>query len=387
MTFKYVFLGLSISSSKAHWHATTYRGLLKYLAARGHEVTFLERDLPLFGRHRDLACPRGVRTHLYGSFEELNDRFSADVREADLVVVGSYLLDGVHVGEWALELAPWRTVFYDMDTPVTLEKLASGDADYVTREQIARYAMYLSFTGGPTLAVLEKRVGSPCARALYCAVDPELYYPDERALTWDLGYVGTYSTDRQAALERLLVDPARRWPDGRFVVAGELYPSRMVWPSNVERIGKPAPYADRELYNGQRFTLNLTRARMIAAGWSPSARLFDAAACGATIITDPWPGLEGLFAPGREILVADTSANVDAFIRHLPEEERIAVGERARRRTLAEHTSMHRAETFEQYTREILERLARHSRANRPPLASTARPRARATRRVRAGEA
>jgi len=363
VSFKYVFLGLSITSSWGNGHATTYRALLKHLAARGHEVTFLERDLPFYAENRDLPSPPYARTHLYGSLEELFDRFAREVGEADLVVVGSYVPDGDRVGDWALELAPGRTVFYDIDTPVTLEKLARGEADYLTRDQVARYAMYLSFTGGPTLRVLEERLGSPCARALYCSVDPEVHYPEERLPAWDLGYLGTYSADRQPTLDRLLLTPARRSPEGRFVVAGPMYPARIAWPPNVERVTHLAPGDHRAFYGSQRFTLNVTRAAMVAAGWSPSVRLFEAAACGTAIVSDPWPGLEELFVPGREILIAETSEDVERFLRALPEEERIAIGERARRRVLAEHTSMHRAETLERYTRELFERHARRNAA------------------------
>jgi spore maturation protein CgeB len=378
----FVFLGLSITSSWGNGHATTYRALLKYLSARGHAVTFIERDLSFYAENRDLPDPTYARTYLYDSLEELKDRFSATVAEADLVVVGSYVPEGVAVGDWALDLAPGRTAFYDIDTPITLERMAQGTAGYITREQVSRYAMYVSFTGGPTLDVLERQAGSPCARALYCSVDPEVHYPEGKAPSWDLGYLGTYSADRQPALERLLIEPARAWPAGRFVVAGPMYPEEIAWPSNVERTTHLAPGAHRDFYGRQRFTLNVTRAPMIHAGWSPSVRLFEAAACGTPIVSDRWAGLETLFEPGargnREILIADTTADVQAFLRELPEDERIAIGERARRRVLAEHTSMHRAETLEQYTRELFERQARRSRVGPSPASSRAGARARA---------
>lgn len=363
LELKLVFLGLSITSSWGNGHATTYRALLKNLAARGHQVTFLERDLDFYAHNRDLPRPPYARTHLYGSFEELADRFAGLVREADLVVVGSYVPEGIRVGDWALDLAPRRTAFYDIDTPVTLAALASAaGADYLSAEQVARYALYLSFTGGPTLDVLEKKLGSPAARPLYCSVDTELYYPEEHAPCWDLGYLGTYSVDRQPAVERLLLEPARQWPAGRFVVAGPQYPSDLAWPPNTERVTHLAPSAHRRFYNQQRFTLSVTRAAMIAAGWSPSVRLFEAAACGTPIITDPWPGLDDFFVRGQEILVAETSAESTRLLRELPEEERASIGRRARARVLAEHTAMHRAEALEGYARELFERQARRAR-------------------------
>lgn len=359
---KFVFLGLSITSSWGNGHATTYRGLLKNLAARGHDVTFLERDLDFYAKNRDLPNPPYARTHLYDSFEELADRFAGVIREADLVVVGSYVPEGIRVGDWVLGLVPGRAAFYDIDTPVTLAALAKGGAEYLSREQVPRYALYLSFTGGPTLDLLQNELGAPSARALYCSVDPELYHPEDTEPTWDLGYLGTYSADRQPAVEALLLEPARRLPSGRFVVAGPQYPSDVSWPANVERVTHLPPSAHRSFYNAQRFTLNVTRAAMVAAGWSPSVRLFEAAACGTPIVTDAWPGLDDFFVRGREILVADTSQEAMRILRDVSEAERASIGERARARILAEHTSMHRAETLERYTRELFDRQARRAR-------------------------
>jgi spore maturation protein CgeB len=366
LKLKYVFLGLSITSSWGNGHATTYRALLKNLAARGHEVTFLERDLPFYRDNRDLAEPPYARTHLYGSVPELIERFDAAIRDADLVVVGSYVPEGARVGEWVLDRVPSRAAFYDIDTPVTLETLARGDAEYVTRKQIALYAMYLSFTGGPTLATLEKTFGSPCARALYCSVDPDLYFDEECDPRWDLGYLGTYSADRQPALERLLLAPARSWSDGRFIVAGAQYPDETAWPANVERRTHLPPHAHRHFYNAQRFTLNVTRAPMLVAGWSPSVRLFEAAACGTPILSDYWPGLESFFVPGRELLVVETSSDAERYLRDLSEAAAVMLGRRAQRRILGEHTAMNRAETLERCTLELLDQRAR--RARRRPL-------------------
>jgi spore maturation protein CgeB len=361
---RYVFLGLSITSSWGNGHATTYRALTRELSARGHEVTFFERDLDFYATNRDLPDPPYARVVLYASLEELFDRAAGAVREADLVVVGSYVPEGRAVGEWVLDAAPHRAAFYDIDTPVTLGRVARGDCEYLTRAQIARYALYLSFTGGPTLARLERELGAPCARALYCSVDPELHFPEATETRWDLGYLGTYSPDRQATLERLLLEPARRWKDGRFVVAGAQYPADLPWPSNVEHTVHLPPARHRRFYNAQRWTLNVTRAAMVSAGWSPSVRLFEAAACGTPVVSDAWPGLEDLFAPGREIAVARSTAEALRWVMETPESERRAMGEAARKRVLAEHTATHRAQALERFTRELHEREHRRGRAS-----------------------
>jgi spore maturation protein CgeB len=351
-----VILGLSITSSWGNGHATTYRGLVRELVARGHDVLFLERDVPWYASNRDLPRPRHGRTELYQDLADLKDRFTGEVEDADMVIVGSYVPEGAEVGQWVTRIARGLTAFYDIDTPVTLAKLARGEEEYLTAKLIPEYQLYLSFTGGPTLRRLEHEFGSPMARALYCSVDPDLYYPEETESRWNLGYMGTYSEDRQPGLNQLLIEPARAWPEGSFVVAGPQYPENVHWPRNVQRIQHLPPRRHRRFYNAQRFTLNLTRADMIAAGFSPSVRLFEAAACGTPIISDSWEGIETLFEPGLEILIAGSAAEVLRWVRDTPDKERRALGERGRARVLAEHTAAHRAAELEGYALQLLSR-------------------------------
>jgi spore maturation protein CgeB len=317
-------------------------------------VLFLERDVPWYAENRDLPSPPYGRTELYGSVTELKERFGRTVRDADLVLVGSYVPDGVAVGEWVLATAEGMTAFYDIDTPVTLAKLKRGEADYISPELIRRYRMYLSFTGGPTLGLIERRYRSPMARVLYCSVDSDVYRPEVVDPKWDLGYIGTYSQDRQPFLDCLMLEPARRWPAGRFVVAGPLYPEDTPWPANVERVDHLSPQQHRSFYNSQRVTLNLTRVDMKAAGYSPSVRLFEAAACGTPIISDYWRGLESIFTPGEEVLVAACPDEVLRYLRDTPAKDLQEVGERARARVLASHTAAHRARELEVYFEEAV---------------------------------
>ncbi len=356
-----VILGLSITSSWGNGHATTYRGLVRELSKRGHRILFLERDAPWYADNRDMPSPPWGETQLYANLEEFKDRFQSEVRSADLVIVGSYVPEGVEAGRWVTSTARGATAFYDIDTPVTLAKLARQDYEYLHPELIPLYGAYFSFTGGPTLRRLERTFGSPMARALYCSFDPDLYYPEEAEPRWDLGYMGTYSDDRQPTVERLLIEPARDWREGRFVVAGPQYPEGaegIRWPRNVKRYQHLEPKKHRRFYNQQRFTLNVTRADMIAAGWSPSVRLFEAAACGTPIVSDSWPGLESIFKIGEEILIARTSAEVLQYLCDVPERERRALGQRARARVMNNHTAAHRAEELEGYALCLLSRRA-----------------------------
>jgi spore maturation protein CgeB len=326
--------------------------LASALVARGHHVHFLERDVPWYASHRDLTELPGVQIELYPDLGTLRSRHTTSVREADLVIVGSYVPDGVAVGEWVVETAQRLTAFYDIDTPVTLAKLSRGDFEYLSPGLIREYQIYLSFTGGPILRRLEQEFGSPMARPLYCSVDPTKYFPEPLEPLWDLGYLGTYSSDRQPTVERFLLEPARRWGEGRFVVAGPQYPAGIDWPQNVARIDHLPPAEHRHFYNQQRFTLNVTRADMIAAGYSPSVRLFEAAACATPIVSDVWDGLNTFFAPGREILLARNAEEVEQFLRELSPTEARALGEAARARVLAAHTATHRAIEIESHAEE-----------------------------------
>ena len=336
-----VVLGLSLSSSWGNGHATTYRALLKAFAARGHRVLFLERDAPWYASQRDLTDPPWCELAFYDRLQDL-ERWRGAVQHADAVIVGSYVPEGVAVGGWVQRTARGVTAFYDIDTPVTLAKMAKGDEEYLSPELIPGYDLYLSFTGGPTLERLMKVYGSPAARALYCSVDAQAYRPRRTAARWDLSYLGTYSPDRQPTLERLLIEPARRAPELRFAVAGAQYPDDIDWPSNVERFDHVPPSEHPAFYAASRFTLNVTRRSMAAMGFCPSGRMFEAAACGAPLISDWWDGLDAFFEPGGEILIAHSTEGVmDAMA--MSDAERAIIGHRARERTLEEHTAEHRA--------------------------------------------
>jgi spore maturation protein CgeB len=266
------------------------------------------------------------------------------VAAADLVIVGSFVPDGVEVAEWVLRHAGGAVAFYDIDTPVTLDKLARGDHEYLHPRAIPRFDVYLSFTAGPALVQLSERYGARRPEPFFCFVDPEAYHPvPDSERRWELTYLGTHSTGRQPALNELLVAPAIAEPELRMVVAGPMYPPELVWPPNVERIEHVAPGEHPPFYCSGAWTLNITRPEMRALGHSPSVRLFEASACGVPIISDVWPGIETVLEPGREIVLAEHHGEVLAAL-GLPEEERRAIGAAARERVLAEHTAAQRVD-------------------------------------------
>jgi spore maturation protein CgeB len=354
MNLNIVIFGLAITSSWGNGHAVTYRALTKALNARGHRVTFLERDVPWYREHRDLKAPPYCRVELYRELKEVSLRFSDLVANADLVILGSYVPDGIILADWITSCAHGVTAFYDIDTPVTLAGLEAGDVGYISSALIPRFDLYLSFTGGPALSLIEEFYGSPRARTLYCAADPEVHSQCDLPAKWTLGYLGTYSADRQLALEQLLLEPASRLTTRQFVVAGAQYPRSVQWPANVARIEHLSPVEHPNFYGQQRYTLNITRAEMVSAGFSPSVRLFEAAACGVPIITDRWPGLDSIFASGEEVVVVDNPQQVIHVLEELPEDRRRSIAAAARKRLLTNHTPEHRARQLESYYQEAV---------------------------------
>jgi len=349
-----VILGPSVASSDANGHATIYRGLVRELSARGHDILFLERCPE--GRWTNHGLPNSShgRRELYCSVKELKNRFAAAVREADFVMVGSDLQDGIAIGDWVTRTAQGATAFYDIDTPVTMAGLIKGEGDHISAALIPRFQIYLSVTGGSALEYIEEKFNSPKARPLHCAADASLYFPEHREMSWDLGYLGSYSDDRQLTLERLFLETARRWEGGRFVVAGARYPRSIRWPRNVSRLSHLSPSRHRAFHNSQRFTLNITRTGAIASSFSPRVRLFEAAACGTPIISDYWPGVETFFKPDEEILISHSSDETLVYLEEISELDRRRIGYRARERVLSTHTTRHRAAELENYILEMV---------------------------------
>lgn len=348
---KIVICGLAITSSWGNGHATTYRALARALHARGHQICFFERDLEWYASNRDMPEPPFCRVHIYERWEQALPLLKRELADSDVAVVGSYFPDGIAAASAVLNSNVAVKAFYDIDTPITVAKLRAGEEEYIRRDQVCGFDLYMSFTGGPMLRELESRFGARRAVPLYCSFDPARYRlsAPEARFGCDLSYMGTYAPDRQEKLEELLCEAARRVPQNRFIVAGPQYPSDIRWPQNVKRMIHLEPKFHPAFYSSSRFTLNLTRKQMIAAGYSPSVRLFEAAGCGAAIISDCWPGLETFFQPYQEILPAESAEDVTGYLRNLNIEEARAIGCRAQQRVLEEHSAERRALQFEQF--------------------------------------
>ena len=339
-----VFFGLSISSSWGNGHATTYRGLVRGLRQLGHRIRFFERDVEWYARHRDLPRPPDTELTLYPDWAAIRSVALAAAAAADAVIVGSYFPDAIAVSEALLGRRGPLVCFYDIDTPITLAGLRDGHCAYLRTDLIPAFDLYLSFTGGPVLEELRRSWHARRVRPLYCACDEVAYRAARRPYhpPFALTFLGTFAPDRQAKLERYLLAPAARLPRRRFRLAGSMYPASSRWPANLTYDAHLAPGDHPTFYAGSRFTLNLTRQAMVEAGYSPSVRLFEAAAAATPIITDPWPGLDQFFRPGSEILVAHSAGEVVAAL-DLSMHESNAVGRAAQARVFDEHTCRRRA--------------------------------------------
>jgi len=338
---KLVVFGLTVSSSWGNGHATLWRGLARALARRGHRLLFFERDVPWYAEHRDLTELPGGELILYRDWAEAGPLARRHLADADVAMVTSYCPDGLAATNATLASPAARKVFWDLDTPVTLARLAAGEpVEAVGPRGLRDFDFALSYTGGPALKALTDHLGARRAVPLYGFVDPEMHRPTapDARFRADLSYLGTYAADRQHRLEELFVEPARRRPDRRFVLAGALYPHGFPWTDNIFFVRHLPPAEHPAFFAASRLTLSVTRAAMAAMGWCPSGRLFEAAACGCPVISDAWDGLDHFFTPGTEILVARGTPDAMAAL-SLSDAELQRIGRAARDRALACHTA------------------------------------------------
>jgi spore maturation protein CgeB len=342
---KLVVFGLSVSSSWGNGHATLWRGLIKALHRLGHRVIFFEHDTPFYARHRDLREIPGGELILYSSWDEVRGQAAAHLADADAGMVTSYCPDSGVACDAVLSSPARVRCFYDLDTGVTLDRVRAGQpVDYIPEGGLGEFDLVLSYTGGLALAELKTCLGARHVAPLYGSVDPEVHHPaaPEERFRADLSYLGTYAADRQRAIEDLLIEPARRRPDLRFMIAGPQYPGEFPWTPNLFFIPHVPPNEHPAFYCSSRLSLSVTRGPMAAMGYCPSGRLFEAAACGVPIVSDEWDGLDYFFEPGREIIVARTTGHVmDALA--MPDEALARIARAGRERVLAAHTADRRA--------------------------------------------
>jgi spore maturation protein CgeB len=313
-------------------------------------VVFFERDTPFYAQHRDLTELPSGELILYSDWESIVPLAREQLRQADIGIVTSFCPDGIAASDLLLASPAPVRAFYDLDTPVTLESLHAGkQLDFIGPRGLRDFDLVLSYTGGGALRELQEYLGAQRVVPLYGSVDPSVHAPTGAVEHYrnDLSYIGTYAEDRQDQLDRLFLEPARRLPERRFAIAGAMYPSTFPWNSNIFFKRHLAPSEHAAFYCSSGATLNVTRSAMAAMGYCPSGRLFEAAACGAPIISDAWEGLDQFFEPGSEILVARSTEDVLEALSLAPEQLQ-AIGAAARERVLKQHTAEQRAIELEE---------------------------------------
>ena len=347
----FVIFGLTLSSSWGNGHATLWRGLLSALAQRGHRAVFYEKDVPYYAETRDgWQPPEGIRLRIYETISDIRAEAARALAEADVALVTSYCADGGLVAELMIDSSAGLKVFYDLDTPVTLDALQSGNpVPYLPLEGLGAFDLVLSYTGGRALDELGTRLGARRVAALYGWVDPEVHRPTPPSELFrsELSYLGTFATDRQPAVEELFVNPASAKPHSRFVIGGAQYPNDFPWKPNIFFLRHLPPSQHPAFFCSGRATLNVTRRSMAKYGYCPSGRLFEAAACGTAILSDLWEGLDSFFTPGSEILAVRNAADVLAALA-LSDGELRAIATAGRARALEEHSAAARALDLEQ---------------------------------------
>jgi spore maturation protein CgeB len=347
------FFGSSIVSAYWNGAATYYRGVIRALHGRGHRVTFYEPDAYDRQQNRDLATdPDYARVVVYpGDDDAAAFAMVQASRGADLVVKAS----GVGVYDELLEAAVLdlkgagkRVVFWDVDAPATLDRV-HGDPKDAFRGLIPRYDAVLTYGGGRPVIDAYEALGARRCVPIYNALDPHTHHPvvPDPRFACDLAFLGNRLPDREARVEEFFFRAADALPSRSFLLGGSGWGDKGM-PGNVRYLGH-VPTGDHNALNGSPLAvLNISRESMARYGFSPATRVFEAAGAGACLITDRWVGIEEFLEPDREVLVANSGAEVAALLSDLTPERAREIGQAALRRVLSEHTYAHRAELLEQ---------------------------------------
>jgi spore maturation protein CgeB len=344
------FFGSSLVSAYWNGAATYYRGIIEALHRRGHRTTFYEPDA--FGRqeHRDLADPNWARVVVYPADEASALRAVEEASGADLIVKAS----GVGVFDELLERAVLSArrpgalaVFWDVDAPATLDRVTHDPADPFGA-LIPEYDMVFTYGGGDPVVRAYERLGARTCVPIYNALDPESHRPapPDPRFEGALGFIGNRLPDREARVEEFFLRAAESAPAERFVLGGSGWGDRAL-PDNVHYVGHVYTRDHNAFNSTPRAVLNVTRESMARYGFSPPTRVFEAAGAAACLITDAWEGIELFLEPGAEVLVAHDGLEVAGHLARLTDAEARAIGERARRRIMDQHTYARRAAQVE----------------------------------------
>lgn len=346
---KICFFGSSLVSSYWNGAATYYRGMLKEIAALGHDVTFYEPDAFERQSHRDIADPVWARVVVYPATTDGWQLMVAEAAQsADLLVKAS----GVGVFDAELEdaIATVQSkairIYWDVDAPATLDAIAA-DPTHHLRQAIPHYDAVLTYGGGDPVVEAYRLAGARDCIPIYNALDPATHHPAPAKWDFsaDLNLLANRLPDRETRIERFFIEAAAQMPRRQFVLGGSGWADKPL-PRNIRSVGHVGTGDHNAFFCSARATLNVNRDSMARYGFSPPTRVFEAAGAGACLITDQWTGIELFLEPDREVLVAADGAAVAAHLDALSPERAQIIGERGRSRILAHHTYRHRARQF-----------------------------------------
>jgi spore maturation protein CgeB len=341
MGLSIAFFGSSLVSAYWNGAATYYRGIVRALHDRGHQVTFYEPDAYERQQHRDIEDPFWAKVVVYEAREEQVSRMLEAAEGADLIVKAS----GVGVFDellerevLALRAANRSVVFWDVDAPATLDRV-EHDANDAFRALIPGYDAVFTYGGGDPIISRYRALGARNCVPIYNALDPTTHYPvpEQPRFHADLGFLGNRLPDREARVQAFFLDVAAQLPEQRLLLGGSGWADKPL-PPNVTYLGHVYTHEHNALNCSLRAVLNISRDSMANAGFSPATRVFEAAGAGACVITDAWLGIEHFLEPDSEVLVAETGEDVVRHMRDLTDQRRAEIGRRARARMLRDHT-------------------------------------------------
>jgi len=351
------FYGSSLVSSYWNGAATYYRGMLSALAALGYRITFYEPDAYDRQAHRDIEPPPWARSVVYPASPAGLQRVLGEARHAEIVVKAS----GVGVFDRELMAGLLQAarpdalrIFWDVDAPATLAEM-QADPDHPVRSALGELDLVLTYGGGPPVVEAYERLGARSCVPVYNALDPLTHHPvaPQERFRGDLAFLGNRLPDREARVDAFLLAPARALPEQSFVLGGAGWDDKPM-PLNLRYLGHVYT-RDHNAFNATPLAvLNIARDSMAAIGYSPATRVFEAAGAGACLLTDAWEGIDLFLQPDSEVLVARDGADVVEHLRALTPARARAIGERARRRILAEHTYERRAAELERVLARLL---------------------------------
>lgn len=349
---KIAFFGSSLVSAYWNGAATYYRGIIRMLYERGHQVTFFEPDIYERQKHRDLDEVPYARSVVYPAETEAQVlEILPQARDADVVVKAS----GVGAFDELLEKAVLdlkdesrAVVYWDVDAPATLERMTDNPRDPL-RSLVPEYDLVLTYGGGEPVVKGYAAVGAAQCEPVYNAFDPETHHPvlPDPRFSGDLGFVGNRLPDREERVLEFFHGAAERLPEKTFLLAGSGWESNSRQLANVRYLGHLYTKDHNAFNRTPRAVLNVLREGMARCGFSPATRVFEAAGAGACLITDQWEGIGLFLEPHKECLVAANGEEVARHLSDLSVERAEAIGRAAMERVLSEHTYAHRASQVE----------------------------------------